>query len=290
MPPSTGTSTGTSTAAVPPASVLLVGGHESGAASRLRPLVEDAIAVSAVGVGRDLAAAVSQALAGSDRPVCVLPMTLGRDPRLVADAARTLRWLAGPAGQGRLALCDPFGSPAHLVGWLRAAAGRALGTEAAESSGPAETIGATGTDDAAVLVTAPVAGPFEDAELFRIARLVRQYRTHRWVEVAFEGGDPNLAEGVERCRRLGARRIVLLPAGFGPAPTVPGAEDGGPLLSARAVAGVLRARVAVALDRLRHGEDGIAAGLNAEHGHGFPHSHGPADGHAHPHAGTAHHH
>lgn len=111
MPPSTGTSTGTSTAAVPPASVLLVGGHESGAASRLRPLVEDAIAVSAVGVGRDLAAAVSQALAGSDRPVCVLPMTLGRDPRLVADAARTLRWLAGPAGQGRLALCDPFGSP-----------------------------------------------------------------------------------------------------------------------------------------------------------------------------------
>ncbi|WP_329570781.1 cobalamin biosynthesis protein CbiX [Kitasatospora sp. NBC_01266] len=267
-------------AEAPAASVLLVGGHESGAADRLRPLVRDGIAAGAVGVGRELAAAVDRALAGSERPVCVVPMTLGRDPRLVADTARTLRRLTGAAGTGRLALCAPFGEPAHLIGWLRAAAERAA-TAAAASAASANASAAT--EQTAVLVTAPRSGPFEDAELFRIARLVRQYRTHRWVEVAFEGGDPDLAEGVERCRRLGAGRVVLLPAGFGPAPAVAGGEDGGPLLSARAVAGVLRARVAGALDRLRRQEDGIATGLDAEHGHGFPHSHGPADHHQHPH-------
>ncbi|MCX4744966.1 cobalamin biosynthesis protein CbiX [Kitasatospora sp. NBC_01287] len=257
-----------------PADLILVGGHESGAGSRLRPLLTGDVRageVRAVGVGRELAAAVAGALAASERPVCVVPMTLGRDPRLVADTARTLRWLADQDRPGRIALCDPFGDAAHLIGWLRAAAGRTRATE---------------PDETAVLVSAPAAGPFEDAELFRIARLVRQYRTHRWVEVAFEGGDPGIAEGVERCRRLGARQVVVLPAAFGPAPTAPGAEDGGPLLSARAVAGVLRARTAIALDRLRHGEDGIAAGLGAEHGHGFPHSHGHGPGHGHSHSHT----
>ncbi|MGF1428285.1 sirohydrochlorin chelatase [Kitasatospora sp. LaBMicrA B282] len=271
----------------PAATLIMVGGHESGGASRLQPLLAAGPwgpAARAVGVGRELAAAVTEALAATDQPVCVVPMTLGRDPRLIADTARTLRWLAGPDGHGRIALADPFGDPAHLIGWLRAAADRAL-------TGDPE-----GT---AVLVTAPGAGPFEDAELFRIARLVRQYRTHRWVEVAFEGGDPTPAEGVERCRLLGARRVVLLPAAFGAAPATADAEDGGPLVSAQAVTGVLRARVAVALDRLAHGADGIAAGLDAEHGHGFPHSHGPqetgvrghrhghGDGHGHGHGHSA---
>jgi len=49
---------------------------------------------------------------------------------------------------------------------------------------------------------------------------------------------------------------------------------GGPLLTLSAAAGVLRARVNAALHRLGHGDDGIAAGLDAEHGHGHTHSHG----------------
>ncbi|WP_063770571.1 sirohydrochlorin chelatase [Streptacidiphilus carbonis] len=267
------------------AGLILVGGHESAAGSRLSPLCEGGPAFRAVGVGRDLAAAVTEALARTNGPVCVLPMTLGRDPRLIADTARTLRWLSGPDSGGRIALTEPFGTPSHLIGWLRAAAGRGVGDR---------------PEDTAVLVTAPAAGPFEDAELFHVARLARQYRTHRWVEVAFEGGDPDVAEGVERCRRLGARQVVLLPAAFGPPPDVPGSEHGGPLLTRRAITGVLQARVTVARERLAHGENGIAAGLDAEHGHGFPHSHGPqavpprpdgpapapAQGHAHTHAHT----
>ncbi|MEZ0066367.1 sirohydrochlorin cobaltochelatase [Streptacidiphilus sp. MAP12-20] len=256
--------------------LVLVGGHESGGAEALQPLAASGHAFRAVGVGRDLVRAVADALAAvPGGPVCVVPMTLGRDPRLVADTARGLRWLAGPATVGRVALTEPFGSAGHLVGWLRAAAGRAAAS--------------------AVLVTARAAGPFEDAELFRIARLVRQYGAHRWVEVAFTGGDPDVDEGVDRCRRLGATEVLLVPAGFGPAApastSVAGAVDGGPLLSPHAVAGVLAARAHEALRRLRDGDDGIAAGLDAEHGHGYAHSHAsvteatPAatDPHPHPH-------
>ncbi|MEV7353397.1 cobalamin biosynthesis protein CbiX [Kitasatospora sp. NPDC091276] len=257
------------TSAPPPAAtVVLAGGHESDGGRDLAALVEREPAVhAAAAAGRALGEAVRSALAATDGPVCVVPMTLGRDPKLVADTARALRWLAAGEGRGRLALTGAFGGKDHLVGWLRAAASAAPGP------------------DGAVLVTAPAAGPFEDADLFRIARLVRQYGHHRWVEVAFAGGDPDLAEGAERCRLLGAREVTAVPASFGPAlrTGLPGVRDGGPLLRPSAIAGVVAARTAAALHLLGHGEDGILAGLDAEHGHGYAHSHGPGGDHSHGH-------
>ncbi|MEU4118544.1 cobalamin biosynthesis protein CbiX [Kitasatospora sp. NPDC028055] len=269
-----------------PATVVLAGGHESDGGRDLAALVGHGQGHSGQGhpahgyavhgyavhaaaaAGRPLAEAVRSALAAGDGPVCVVPMTLGRDPKLIADTARALRWLAAGEGRGRLALTPPFGAAEHLIGWLRAAAGAA-------------------DDGDAVLVTAPAAGPFEDAELFRIARLVRQYGRHHRVEVAFTGGDPDPAEGVERCRLLGAARVTAVPASFGPAlpvgpiPALTGEDvrDGGPLLRPSAIAGVVAARTAAALHLLGHGEDGILAGLDAEHGHGYAHSHGPGGPH-----------
>ncbi|MEV7599267.1 cobalamin biosynthesis protein CbiX [Kitasatospora sp. NPDC089797] len=259
--------------------VVLAGGHESDGGRDLAALAghrgHGATVHAVAAAGRPLAEAVRSALAAGDAPVCVVPMTLGRDPKLVADTARALRWLADGEGRGRIALTAPFGAAEHLIGWLRAAAATA------------------GSGDA-VLVTAPAAGPFEDAELFRIARLVRQYGRHRWVEVALTGGDPDPAEGIERCRLLGADRVTAVPASFGPALPAgtdrPGpARDGGPLLRPSAITGVVAARTAAALHLLGHGEDGILAGLDAEHGHGYAHSHGPGEadhghGHGHGHA------
>ena len=265
------------------ATTVLVGGHESAAGRELLPWVAAGHAFRAVGGGRELTGAVERALTRSGLsgpPVCVVPMTLGRDPRLTADAARALRWLARTAGPGRIALAAPFGTADHLVGWLRAAAARE------HPPGP----GSNGSapDGTALLVTAPAADPFADAELFRIARLVRQYGRHHWVEVAFTGAgaDPDPEGGVDRCHRLGADRVLLLPAGFGPpAPRpVPGAESARPLLGRQAAARVLAARVDAALHRLGHGDDGIAAGLDAEHGHGLAHSHSPGRPHGHGHA------
>ncbi|MER7668346.1 cobalamin biosynthesis protein CbiX [Kitasatospora sp. NPDC096128] len=264
------------------ATVVLAGGHESDGGRDLAALVgrvpaaPEYVVHAAAAAGRPLAEAVRSALGAGDAPVCVVPMTLGRDPGLIADTARALRWLAAGEGRGRLALTAPFGATEHLIGWLRAAAATA------------------GSADA-LLVTAPAAGPFEDAELFRIARLVRQYGRHQRVEVAFIGGDPDPAEGVRRCRLLGADRVTAVPASFGPAlpggpaagpsvgpsvgPTTGGEDvrDGGPLLRPSAIAGVVAARTAAALHLLGHGEDGILAGLDAEHGHGYAHSHGPGE-------------
>ncbi|MFF2073936.1 sirohydrochlorin chelatase [Kitasatospora sp. NPDC058162] len=277
-------------AARQPATIVLVGGHESDGGRDLAALVgrvpaaPEYVVHAAAAAGRPLAEAVRSALASGDAPVCVVPMTLGRDPGLIADTARALRWLAAGEGRGRLALTAPFGAAEHLIGWLRAAA-------------------ATVDGEDALLVTAPAAGPFDDAELFRIARLVRQYGRHRRVEVAFTGGDPDPAEGVRRCRLLGADRVTAVPASFGPAllagpttgpttgptgaPTGEDVRDGGPLLRPSAIAGVVAARTAAALHLLGHGEDGILAGLDAEHGHGYAHSHGPGEQqHSHSHTPT----
>ncbi|MFF9297407.1 cobalamin biosynthesis protein CbiX [Streptomyces sp. NPDC014764] len=249
-----------------PGEVVAVGGHESDGGRALRGLLDPR--VPCVPGGRELFRRVSSARARGE-PVCVVPMTLGRDPDLVADAARTLLALS-PADRAGTVLAEPFGTADHLVGWLRAAAARVAGGKA-------------------LLVTAPSGDPFADADLFRIARLVRQYGRHRTVEVALIGGDPDPAEGVRRCRALGERHVVLLPAAW-VTPEIPDlahCEQGGPLLPAPAVAGVLDARVRAAWDRHDAlGDDGMSRGLSSAHGHGLVHSHGPG-GHDHDH-GPAH--
>lgn len=168
--------------------VVAVYGHEAGDGQALRDFAGPDVLV--VPGGRELIRALA-GLRRSGEEACVVPMTLGRDPELVADTARTLRAL--PAGQtsGTL-LAQPFGTARHLIAWLRAAALRAPKTSA-------------------LLVTAPTGGLYDDAELHRIARLVHGYGSHRLVEVALTGGDPDLAEGIRRCGLLGASRVTLLP-------------------------------------------------------------------------------
>lgn len=241
------------------ATVVLVGGHEGGGHVALEPLPEQGPLLRASSARQHLQVAVQQALDNTDLPVCVVPMTLGRDPRLVADSARTLLGLSGSVEPGRIVLADPFGSATLLTGWLRVAvAGAAAGQPSAT--------------DHAVILTAKAANPFDDAELFRIAHLVKVQESVPWVEVALHGGDPNPAEVVARCRKLGARQITTIPADFEP-PTntpLPGVTDHGPLLSPATISGMLATRIAGALLKLTRDDDGITTSLDADHhqGHG----------------------
>jgi sirohydrochlorin cobaltochelatase len=241
-----------------PEALVLVGGHESRDGQALAALAawpellgQPPLRVTAA--GRPLGAAIGQKAGtqGFRGPVVVVPMTLGRDPRLVADTARTVRWVARHRPTGTIALAEPFGTPDHLVSWLRAACRKH-------------------PDADAILIVATAADPFDDAELHRIAALVRVFGTHRLVEVAvLTPGDQALQDGLERCRRLGAQRVAVVPAGFG---TLPGTTA--PLLTPVAVASVISARVATACRRLaEHGEDGVGAALGADHHHGFAHAH-----------------
>ncbi|NUR63442.1 MAG: hypothetical protein HOV87_33000 [Catenulispora sp.] len=256
--------------------VVIVGGHEDGARVAVDPLAEYGPPLRAASARLRLDEAVRQALDSTDLPVCVVPMTLGRDPRLVADTARTLRPLSRGAAAGRVAMAEPFGNAALLTGWLRTAvagAGRRHGVQHAGKDGEQHS-----ETDLAILLTANAANRFDDAELFRIAHLVTTRPGGPRVEVAFRGSGsgtgrgsgPGLAEGVERCRRLGARRIAVIPADFGPATDIPMPEvlAGGPLLAPSAVSGTLATRIAEAMVKLSKGDDGIAAGMDADHGHG----------------------
>ncbi|WP_326656108.1 sirohydrochlorin chelatase [Streptomyces sp. NBC_00385] len=245
--------------------VIAVCGHEAAYGRALDGVVD--AGVSIVSSGRELFRSIA-AHGRRNAETVVVPMTLGRDPELVADTARTLR--AVPAGErGTTVLAEPFGTSQHLVAWLRAAAGRVPETSA-------------------LLVTAPSGDPFEDAELYRIAALVRRHGRGGLVEVAFTGGDPDPAEGIRRCRLLGAQRVALVPAAFA-LPEVPEAgtvpvDRTGPLIPASALRRVLGERVADARRRRReHGDDGIAAGLTAAENHGHSHTHPPGEGHDHGH-------
>lgn len=259
--------------------LVLVGGHESDGGVDLWPLT-GALPGSVLTVpGRSLHHGVGELLDSGDGPVAVVPMTWGRDPVMVADTARTLRWLNAGAGAGRIALAEELGTPDHLVALMRMAATEAVARR-------------PGT---AVLLAAHAAGPFDDAELHRLAHLVRTHGTGAEVGVACLSGPDDLARAVDRLRRLGAGPVVVVPAGF--ARAVPGVEDlegttfAGPLLPEPVLVDLVRRRAGQALHLLGHGDDGIEAGLMADHGHGYAHSHGvEGDGghhhghdHAHPH-------
>jgi hypothetical protein len=262
--------------------VVLVGGHESGHGADLAPLLDLLPGAVVATAGRPLNDVLSRLLASSDAAVAVLPMTWGRDPVMVSDTARTMRWLTAGAGARRLALCAPFGTVDHLVALLRKAATEAVATR----------------PGAGLVLAAQRADPFDDAELYRVAHLVRTYGAVSEVEVACVAAPPDLLEAVRRARLLGAPEVVVVPAGFG-LPPAGVALDGlerttasGPLLPLGAMAQIVDRRVAAAVHDLGHGRDGIDAGLLADHGHGYAHSHsveGDAGHHhdhphAHPHA------
>ncbi|MFJ2509170.1 hypothetical protein [Arthrobacter citreus] len=278
----------------PDATVVLVGGHESGNGADLAfvpDLVPGALITPA---GRPLHNLLTRLLArsteaGSDpRPVVVLPMTFGRNPTLVADTAKTLRWLGAAAGQpaAPLSLADPFGTSDHLTAWLRTAA-----VEVRRRS-----------PKAAMLVTADAANPFDDADLYRVSHLVRTHGAGIPVETATVGSAGGLLEAVQRLRRLGSVHTVVVPAGFRRAGTVHSemvpfgagefsdVEFYGALLSEQAVLRVIRDRVRDALHALRHGRSGVEGGLQADHGHGYAHSHAfeeASGGHSHTHGVAA---
>jgi hypothetical protein len=255
--------------------LIMVGGHESAGGRGLPslPLQGELAGVRphVAAPGRELERALQAALleGGPERSTVVLPMTLGRDPRLVSDAARTVRWAARGERPGAIVLAPPFGTADHLVSWLRGAC-LALHDEAA-----------------AVLIVATPANPFDDAELHRVAALVRTHGRRRLVEVCLRSHSGGIEEGLDRCRRLGAERVAVLPAEFDVAAS---ADVAAPLLSSTVVARVVAARLATARHRLvEHEDDGVAAALMADHLHGFAHSHEGEQAHGHDHSHPHHH-
>jgi len=261
-----------------PPRLIVVGGHESDNGADLAFLSRHFDDLLITAAGRPLHRNVSRVLDSDDRPILVLPMTFGRNPTVVADTAKTLKWLAVGEASTRIALCDPFGTPDHLIAWLRTAATQVAAADPA----------------AALVITARASNPFDDAELYRIAHLVITHGSATEVDVACVDQDADVARSVTRMRKLGFDHTVVVPAGFARSSSAPfgtgelaGSRFYGPLMSEQAIVRVITERISDAEHNLGHGHNGISAGLEADHGHGYAHSHAFEDGqpgHSHPHS------
>lgn len=254
------------------ARVILVGGHESADGADLVRFEADVEGAISAKPGRGFHNTVSAALTAGET-VVVVPMTFGRNPTMVADAAKTLAWLANTY-RGRVALAPPFGQLDHLTAWLRTTANRAKAKD----------------PSTALLIVAPPSNPFDEAELHRLAYLVATHGALGEVGVAIADDEAGLTASLDRLRRLGAERIVTVSAGFTATPPFADTEYAASLMSDAAIIRVIRTRVRdalEALEALEAGQDGISDGLMADHGHGYAHSHafeeGQGTGHAHGH-------
>lgn len=68
------------------------------------------------------------------------------------------------------------------------------------------------SDTAVLVVGRGSSDPGANSDLFKIARLLWERLPVRWVETSFVGvTGPEWEEGVERCVRLGAQNIIILP-------------------------------------------------------------------------------
>ena len=234
---------------------VLVGGHESNDGADLLRISEHVDGSVTASPGRAFHNTVSAALEDGET-VVVVPMTFGRNPTMVADTAKTLKWLAAKHPQ-RIALASSFGQLDHLTAWLRAAANRATATDPA----------------VAMLVVAPRSNPFDEAELHRIAYLAATHSALTETGVAIADNEADLAASIDRLHRLGFEHVVVIPAGFAASLPRSSADYVGPLMSDAAILRVVRTRIREATEALQAGHDGIDDGLMADHGHGYAHSH-----------------
>lgn len=232
----------------------------AGAEAPTPSALQDATGVPVVTGPRGLSLYAEEART-QDVPLVVIPAGTGRALTSVTQAAQALQWARRSGTQVVLgpSLIDATRAVAEMRRHLRAAAASYDG----------------------VLFRANTVDPFADAELLRRVRLAQQFSEDLLVEVTFEGSWPSPDSARGRLRLLGATGVAEIRADLG---ADLGADHGVPLFRPSSLATAVQRASHTALHLLRdHHDDGIAAGLLADHATGFAHSHGDEDGHTHSH-------
>jgi sirohydrochlorin cobaltochelatase len=228
-----------------------------------------------------------QAAAARAESIVVQRLGLVADPEIESEIVAMLRWAHGRWPERQVIAAKPLlGRPymvSRLAGRTEEAAGR-TGEQGNRGAGEQATMPiAHGPEATAVLLVAAGSGEAEaNADVARLARLL--WEGHDWatVEIAFaRQSAPDVAAGLERCRRLGATRVIVLPLAALPGTTseqieaqvarargsVPGLE-----VVAGKPPGTAEGLGAIAADRYRE-----ALGLGVPVGaHGHDHDHGIA--------------
>jgi sirohydrochlorin cobaltochelatase len=151
-----------------------------------------------------LAAAVAELVARGHRHLAAVPLVLVSAGHGKGDIPGAMaRELARHPGLS-YAYGRPLGPHPGLLALLDRRADAALGPAAAGPAARAET--------AVLLVGRGSTDPDGNAEVYKVARLLWEGRGFGSVETAFVSlARPYVPEGLDRCRRLGFRRIVVLP-------------------------------------------------------------------------------
>ena len=153
-----------------------------------------------VSLGPGASAAVGEAVSTGPSHVVAVPFSFGAGAPWPADLTGLIRWARTRWPGITFIQGQPAGSREHVVGW----ASRQAQATFHEWSG--------GSERDAVLVVGEGATPDANAEVCALASLLCEHHPYPVVEVAFlRVARSTIAAGIERCRRLGAGRIAVLP-------------------------------------------------------------------------------
>lgn len=143
--------------------------------------------------------AIDRCVAHGARRIAAVPLLLFAAAHAKRDMPREVELARARHPGAEIVLAEPLGDDPRLLEIVEERIAEA-------APGPP-------ADDAAVLLVGRgTRDPDANAELFRLGRLIWERRRAGLVECAFGGlAWPDATAGLERCIRLGARRIVVVP-------------------------------------------------------------------------------
>lgn len=151
--------------------------------------------------------AARRCIVAGARRITALPLFLGAATHQKNDVPTAINWLRGRYPDVAFDYGAPLGAHAGIAEAMAARAADAIAAAEAAGSAPI----APG-ETALLLVGRGSRDPDSNGELYKAGRLIYEGGRFGLVEACFIAiAAPDMTAGVERCVRLGARRIVLAP-------------------------------------------------------------------------------
>jgi sirohydrochlorin cobaltochelatase len=137
------------------------------------------------------------------RRVVALPLFLGPAGHQKNDVPTILNWAKSEWPHIEFKYGTPLGPQPQIIDLLAQRAAEAI------AAGPTDIAAA---DTALIVIGRGSRDPDSNSDVSKIARMLWEGRGYGWVETAFYAlTGPDIETVIERCARLGARRIVSLP-------------------------------------------------------------------------------
>ena len=150
-----------------------------------------------------IVAGIQACLEAGARRVVALPLFLGPAGHQKNDVPAILNWAKQQWPDIDFKYGTPLGPQPQIINVLAQRAQEAM----AQSS-----VDISASDTALVLIGRGSNDPDSNSDVFKIARMLWEGRAYGWVEPAFYAlTQPDIETVIERCVKLGAKRIISLP-------------------------------------------------------------------------------